>query len=102
MAKANRHRGSSFDAFLVEDNLYEEVNAKALKRAIAEQLLDQMERAKLTKSEMALRMETSRAQLDRVLDPNATSIQLDSLVRAARALGKDVEIRLKRSATVSG
>ena len=96
MAKRNPHTGSSFDDFLKEENLFEEVHAKALKRALAEQIGDGMEAANLTKMAMAEKMATSRSQLDRVLDPNNVSIQLDTLIKAARAVGKVVEIRIKR------
>jgi antitoxin HicB len=99
MAKAtklNPHAGSNFDDFLKEDGIYEEVQARALKRALAEQLDDAMHSGKLTKISMAQRMSTSRSQLDRVLDPSNLSIQLDTLIKAASAVGRTVEIRLKR------
>lgn len=95
--KTNPHAGSSFDDFLKEDGIFEEVQARALKRALAEQLDDAMQHIKLNKAGMAQRMATSRSQLDRVLDPNNLSIQLDTLIKAASAVGKTVEIRLKRS-----
>ena len=99
MAKTDRlnpHAGGSFDDFLRGDGLYEEVQARALKRALAEQLDDAMQSGKLSKVSMAQRMATSRSQLDRVLDPTNLSIQLDTLIKAASAVGKTVEIRLKR------
>jgi antitoxin HicB len=100
MAKTNLnpHRGSDFDGFLQEDGLFEEVQARALKRALAEQIDDAMHASKLTKVAMAQRMATSRSQLDRVLDPANLSVQLDTLMRAAHAVGKTVEIKLKRQA----
>jgi hypothetical protein len=94
--KVNPQRGSSFDDFLKEDGVHEEVQARALKRALAEQLDDAMQSGKLSKVNMAQRMATSRSQLDRVLDPSNLSIQLDTLVKAANAVGRTVEIRLKR------
>jgi antitoxin HicB len=94
----NPHTGSSFDDFLKEDGIYEEVQARALKRALAEALDDAMQSGKLTKVAMAERMATSRSQLDRVLDPTILSIQLDTLIKAASAVGRRVEIRLKREA----
>lgn len=94
MAKSNPRSGSSFDDFLKEQGFYEEVTAKALKRALAEQLRESMKEQKITKVTMANRMETSRTQLDRLLDPDNLRIQFDSLVRAASAIGKRVEIRL--------
>jgi len=97
VAKHNLYTGSDFDDFLKEEGVYEEVQAKALKRALSEQLGDSMQAAKLTKVGMAQKMETSRSQLDRVLDPNNTSIQLDTLIKAARAVGKVVEIKIKKA-----
>jgi hypothetical protein len=96
MAKHNPHTGSNFDDFLKEEGIYEKVQAKALKRALAEQLAESMEATKLGKAGMARKMETSRSQLDRVLDPNNLSVQLDTLIKAARAVGKIVEIKIKR------
>ena len=93
--KPNKHSGSSFDDFLIEDGKYEAVQARALKRALAEQLSDAMQIGNISKVAMAQRMATSRSQLDRVLDPENLSIQLDTLIKAARAVGKTVEIRLK-------
>ena len=80
------------DDFLKEEGIFEEVQAKALKRALAEQLEESMQAAKLTKFDMARKMATSRSQLDRVLDPGNVSVQLDTLIKAARALGKEIEI----------
>ncbi len=97
-AKANPHTGSNFDDFLKEDGIFEQVQARALKRALAEQLDDAMQSGKLSKVKMAQRMATSRSQLDRVLDPSNLSIQLDTLIKAANAVGRTVEIRLKRDA----
>jgi hypothetical protein len=94
--KSNPHTGSSFDDFLKEDGIYEEVQARALKRALSEQLDDAMQSSNINKVNMAQRMATSRSQLDRVLDPSNLSIQLDTLVKAANAVGRTVEIRLKR------
>ena len=96
LTKSNPHTGSSFDDFLKEDGVFEEVQARALKRALAEQLDDAMQSGKLSKVNMAQRMATSRSQLDRVLDPSNLSIQLDTLIKAASAVGRTVEIRLKR------
>ena len=95
--KVNPHTGSSFDDFLKEEGIYEEVQARAIKRALAEQLDDAMQSSKLSKVSMAQRMATSRSQLDRVLDPGNLSIQLDTLIKAASAVGRTVEIRLKQN-----
>jgi antitoxin HicB len=99
MAKPNPRTGSSFDDFLKEQGIYDEVHAKALKRALAEQIEEGMLGARITKAKMADRMATSRSQLDRVLDPDNLSIQLDTLIKAARAVGKEVEIKLRRASS---
>ena len=97
MAKRNVHTGSRLDDVLKEEGIFEEVQAKALKRALAEQLEESMQAAKLTKLDMARKMATSRSQLDRVLDPGNVSVQLDTLIKAAHALGKEIEIKMKRA-----
>ena len=86
--------GSSFDDFLKEDGLYEEVTARAIKRVIARQLDAQMRRHGLTKSAMARLMRTSRAQLDRLLDPENESVTLGTLARAAHAVGRTLRMEL--------
>jgi antitoxin HicB len=91
----NKHRGSTFDDFLKEEGIYEEVHAVALKRVVADLLVEGMQREGLSKPEMARRMGTSRSQLDRVLDPSYVTIQLDTLIKAARAVGRDVSILFK-------
>lgn len=86
--------GSSFDSFLKEDGLYEEVTARAIKRVIARQLDALMRENRLTKSALARRMKTSRAQLDRVLDPANESVTLGTLTRAAHAVGRKLRMEL--------
>jgi hypothetical protein len=88
----NPFSGSNFDDFLAEDGILEDVSAKAQKRLLALQIEDIMAVTNLTKSEIAIKMNTSRSQLDRILDPNNTSITLDSLDRLARAVGKQLKI----------
>ena len=88
----NRHRGSSFDSFLEEEGILEEVSAKAQKRLLALQLADIMKDANLTKSHLADVLNTSRSQLDRLLDPDNTAITLESLERLAHAVGKRLKI----------
>ena len=97
MAKRNPHSGSNFDDFLKEEGIFEEVHAKALKRALAEQIEESMQAANISKMKMAELMATSRSQLDRVLDPDNISVQLDTLMKAARAVGKTVEITFKKA-----
>lgn len=98
MAKRNRHRGSSFDRYLHQQGMYEDVQAAAVKRTVAEAIEDGMHEAGLSKHAMAKRMRTSRSQLDRVLDPEFTAVQLDSVVRAAAAIGHELRILFKKPA----
>jgi antitoxin HicB len=86
--------GSSFDDFLQEDGIYAEVSARAIKRVIARQLDILMHDQGLTKSALAKRMQTSRAQLDRLLDPDNESVTLDTLTRAAQAVGRHLRMEL--------
>ncbi len=91
--KKNKHRGSSFDDFLKEEGLFEECNAEAVKRVIAFQLEKELKKQKLTKTQLAKRMHTSRAAVNRILDPRKTC-SLKSLVMAGVALGKQLRVSL--------
>ena len=86
--------GSSFDDFLKEVGIYEEVTARAIKRVLARQLDELMKREDISKTEMASRMHTSRAQLDRLLDPENESVTLGTLARAAQAVGRHLRMEL--------
>ena len=88
------HSGSSFDIFLEEEGIREEVEAVAIKRVLAWQLERAMEEQQKTKQAMARQLHTSRSQLDRLLDPRNVAVSLDTITRAARALGKRVIIRV--------
>jgi len=88
MTYMNQYSGSNFDDFLAEEGILEEVTARAHKRLLALQLQDILEATQLTKTELAERMQTSRSQLDRLLDPDNTAVTLDSLERLAHAVGK--------------
>jgi predicted XRE-type DNA-binding protein len=94
MTKENPHIGSSFESWLDESGIRVEVTAAAIKAVIAEQLLEEMKKQNLTKKRMAELMHTSRAQLDRLLDPDNGSATIDSLVRAARIVGREVRLQL--------
>lgn len=86
--------GSSFEDFLKEDGLREEVTVRATKRVIARQLDALMREKHLSKTVLARRMRTSRAQLDRVLDPDNDSVTLGTLTRAAHAVGRKLRLEL--------
>jgi DNA-binding Xre family transcriptional regulator len=86
--------GSNFDEFLRDEQLLDDVEATAIKRVIAFQIAQEMKRRKLTKMEMASRMKTSRAALERLLDPTNPSVTLSTLERAASALGKKLRVEL--------
>ena len=90
----NPHTGSSFDDFLKEEGIYEECTAAALKRVLAWQVEQEMQRQKITKSAMAARMKTSRSQLDRLLDPEKTGVSLETMQRAAAVIGRELRIEL--------
>jgi antitoxin HicB len=92
--KKLNHSGSTFDSFLEEEGIREEVEAVAIKRVLAWQLKEAMQEQQKTKQAMARQLRTSRSQLDRLLDPRNASVTLDSITRAASALGKRVIIRV--------
>jgi antitoxin HicB len=94
---SNPHLGSDFDDFLREEGLYDEAQAIAVKRVLAYELEQGMAKAQLTKTAMAKRMGTTRAQLDRLLNPDNPATTLQTLVRAAGAVGKRVKISLVNS-----
>jgi antitoxin HicB len=88
------HSGSTFDSFLEEEGIREQVEAVAIKRVLAWQLEQAMHEQRKTKRSMAKQLHTSRSQLDRLLDPSNVSVTLDTITRAAKALGKRVIIRV--------
>jgi len=87
------YEGSDFDDFLREDGILDEVNEVARKRIVAFQIEREMQARKLTKVSLAQQLGTSRAQLDRVLDPNNTSITLNTLLKLAKIFGKQLELK---------
>jgi DNA-binding Xre family transcriptional regulator len=87
-----RHIGDDFDDFLRAEGLLEVAETAAIKRVIAFRIAQGMRRRKLTKTEMASRMRTSRASLDRLLDPTNSSVTLSTLERAASVLGKKLKV----------
>ena len=87
--------GQLFEDFLKEQGTYEETTERAVKRVLAFQLAAAMQEQKITKVEMARRMQTSRAQLDRLLDPENDAVQLATLTRAAQAVGRSLKVELQ-------
>ncbi len=94
MKKKNPHVGSSLDDFVREEGILEQTRAAALKEVIARQVQQAMRKNRISKVEMARRMNTSRAALDRLLDPRSASVTLQTLCRAAQAVGRDLRVEL--------
>ena len=92
--KPNPHVGSSFDEFLSEEGLLEVCEEQAIKELLAEQIKRAMQEQGLTRTAMAARMQTSRAALNRLLDPNSLSVPLRTLQKAAIASGKRLRLEL--------
>jgi DNA-binding phage protein len=94
MSTAFDHSGSSFDSFLEEEGILDEVETVAIKRVLAWQLSEAMKAGKISKKTMAERMGTSRSQLDRLLDPGNSAVHLATIARAARAVGKRLRLEM--------
>ena len=92
--KKNPRHGSTLDSFLKEEGVLEEFRAAAVKEVIASQIQEAMKKKKLSKNKMAALMDTSRAQLDRLLDPKQGNVTLETLHRAAQVLGRELRIEL--------
>lgn len=86
--------GSSFESFLEAEGIRDEVEGVAQKRVFAWQIQQAMKASGITQSELAERMRTSRSQVARLLDPDNTSVQLDTLQRAAHAVGRELKLEL--------
>ena len=86
--------GTSFDSWLDEEGIRQEVTANAIKRVLARQVAATMTEDGLTKTAMARRMRTSRATLDRLLDAENGSVTLSTLQKAATAVGREVRLDL--------
>jgi predicted XRE-type DNA-binding protein len=86
--------GSSLDSLLREEGIYEEVTATAIKRILARQVEAAMNEKQFSKAEMARRMHTSRAALDRLLDPDYDAVTLSTLSKAAAAVGRELRLEL--------
>ncbi len=94
MSKNKGRIGSSFESYLQEQGTLEETTAIAVKRVLAWQLEQAMEKKQLSKNQMAKAMKTSRSQLDRILDPDNDRVQLATLSAAARVVGRQLRIEL--------
>jgi antitoxin HicB len=92
--KKNPRHGSTLDSFLKGEGVLEEFRAAAVKEVIAWQIQEAMKKKKLSKNKMAALMDTSRAQLDRLLDPKQGNVTLETLHRAAQVLGRELRIEL--------
>ncbi len=92
--KRNPHIGSDFDDFLAEEGMLDDAELVALKRVLAYQIEERMKAKAMTKAKMAREMGTSRAALDRLLDPQNTSVTIRTLGRAARAVGARLEVNI--------
>lgn len=90
----NKHRGSSLDDFLASEGVLEEFQARAIKEVVAWQLAEAMRERNLSKNQLAKQMHTSRTQVDRVLDPEAGNVTIETLQRAAELVGRRVKIEL--------
>jgi predicted XRE-type DNA-binding protein len=90
-----KHRGSDFRDFLKEQGILGDVEARALKQAMSMQFNRALKAESLTKAEMAARMKTSRAAVDRLLDKSNSAVTLKTLGKAARALGRKIKIELE-------
>lgn len=93
----NKHLGSSFDSFLEEEGIFEEVTLHAIKKVIAFALIEAMKKENITKTELAKKLCTSRTALERLLDPNNYSVTLHTLHKAAQVAGKKLDITLSES-----
>ncbi|NNM58673.1 MAG: XRE family transcriptional regulator [Legionellales bacterium] len=90
----NPHHGQDFDDFLGEEGLLSDAEAVAIKQVLAFQIQELMKKLSLTKTDMAKKMHTSRASLNRLLDPENTSVTLHTLTKAADVIGKKLHISL--------
>lgn len=92
--------GSSFERFLNETGSKEDIYAAATKRVLAWQIEQAMEAQNMSKTQMAKKMKTSRSQLDRLLDPTNMAVQIDTIQKAAEAVGRKLVIELREPASV--
>ncbi len=91
---SNKHRGSTLNAFLQEEGLTEELSAIVAKERIAFQLQQAMKKKRITKVKLAKLMDTSRTQIDRILDPTSGNVTIETLQRVARIVGRELRVEL--------
>ncbi|MGZ4813278.1 MAG: helix-turn-helix domain-containing protein [Terriglobales bacterium] len=96
------HTGSRFDSFLRDEGIFEDAEAVAVKRVIAWKLQQAMKAKRISKQSMAKQLRTSRSQLDRLLDPTNVAVSLNTITRAARAVGKHVKVSLTDGESLRG
>lgn len=87
--------GGSFEDFLIEQGTYEETTERAVKRVLAFQLAEEMKAKGITKVKMAEMLDTSRSQLNRLLDPSADNVTLSSLSKVAKLMGRSIHLELR-------
>ena len=97
MDEKNPHAGSTLESLLREDGTYEDIKSDAIKSVLAYKLQEAMKAQNLSKARMAKRMQTSRSQLDRLLDPQNEGVTLHTLKRAAEAVGMRLELELRQA-----
>jgi antitoxin HicB len=102
MKNKNPRIGSSFESWLDEAGIREDVTIAVIKSVIARQIANEMKKKKLTKSRMASLMKTSRAQFDRLLDPDNGSATIESLQRAARIVGRELRMGTRNCTVAYG
>ena len=92
--KANKHRGPTLESFLIEEGLHDEFKAVVAKEAIAWQLQQAMKKQHISKKRFAEMMNTSRTQVNRILGPKAGNVTLETLMRAAKVVGRELRVEL--------
>ena len=95
MTRPNKHIGSSVESYLAEEGILKSSTAKVVKTVLAWQITEEMKRRSLTKTAMAKALNTSRAQLDRILDPEYESVTIATLREMAQLLGKELIVELR-------
>ena len=94
-ADKNKHIGSTLDSFLEEEGILEHTEIVAIKRIIALELRSLLEKEKITQADLALKMGTSKAAINRLLNPENPSLTLQTIVKATKAIGKKVSLSFK-------